>query len=136
MMGGGMRQAGIIAAGALFALHNHRHRLAEDHANARLLGMGLARIKGLEVDPSEVETNMVRFRVKTMPTDRLVEQLRNRGVLVLMVGPDTIRAVTSLMVSKEDIQSAVAAVSELVEGVTAKRAKDGNYHEKHRRPKS
>src|SRR5262249_5041354 len=63
MMGGGMRQAGIIAAGALFALRNHRDRLEEDHANARLLAEGLGRIKGLEADPAEVETNMVRFRV-------------------------------------------------------------------------
>jgi threonine aldolase len=114
MMGGGMRQAGIIAAGALFALRNHRDRLAEDHANARLLAEGLACIKGLEADPAEVETNMVRFRVKTMPTDHLVEQLQNRGVLVLAVGRDTIRAVTSLMVSNENIQSALRTVSELV----------------------
>jgi threonine aldolase len=114
MIGGGMRQAGVIAAGALFALRNHRARLAEDHANARLLASGLARIKGLEADPAEVETNMVRFRVRVMPAERLVEGLRSRGVLVLAVGRDTIRAVTNLTVSAQDIEEAVGTVSALV----------------------
>ena len=63
MFGGGMRQAGIIAAGALFALQNHRARLAEDHANAKALAEGISRCKGFEIAPGEVETNMVRFRL-------------------------------------------------------------------------
>jgi threonine aldolase len=111
MMGGGMRQAGVIAAGALFALRHHRARLTEDHANAKLLASGLAGVEGLEADPVEVETNMVRFRVKGMTAEQLVERLRARGVLVLAVGPDTIRAVTNLMVSPEDIEAAVRGVS-------------------------
>ena len=78
-----MRQAGIIAAGALFALRNHRARLADDHANAKLLAAGLDHLEGLDVVPAEVETNMVRFRVKRMSAEQLVEQLRARGVLVL-----------------------------------------------------
>jgi threonine aldolase len=108
MFGGGMRQAGIIAAGALFALRQHRDRLAEDHANAKSLAFGLAAVSGLDADPAEVETNMVRFRVRSLQAQRLVDRLRAQGVLVLAVGPDTIRAVTSLMVSSEDIQAAVA----------------------------
>lgn len=111
MLGGGMRQAGIIAAGALFALRHHRARLAEDHDNARRLAAGLAGIKGLEVDAAEVETNMVRFRVRVMTAQQLVERLRAHGVLVLPVSADTIRAVTNLMVSVEDIGAAVAGVS-------------------------
>ncbi len=111
MVGGGMRQAGIIAAGALFALHHHRDRLAEDHANARRLAAGLAQINGLEVNPAEVETNMVRFRVQAVPAQKLVEALRARGVLVLAVARDQIRAVTNLMVSDADIERALAAVS-------------------------
>jgi threonine aldolase len=111
MFGGGMRQAGIIAAGALYALANHRARLAEDHANAKALASGLAAVGGLEAAPAEVETNMVRFRVRSMPAHQLVDRLRAQAVLVLAVGPDTIRAVTSLMVSAEDIRAAVAIVT-------------------------
>ena len=111
MMGGGMRQSGIIAAGALFALRNHRECLADDHANAKRLALGLADIEGLELDPAAVETNMVRFVVKTMPAQELAEQLKARGVLVLAVGRDTIRAVTNLMVKGEDIAAAVKIVS-------------------------
>jgi threonine aldolase len=122
MMGGGMRQAGVIAAGALFAMRNHRARLSKDHANARLLAEGLTAIKSLEIDPVEVETNMVRFRVKVMPAEQLVEQLKDRGVLVLAVGRDTIRAVTNLMVSSQDMQTAAKTISEVIEGVTSKNA--------------
>jgi threonine aldolase len=114
MMGGGMRQAGIIAAGALFALRNHRARLVQDHANANLLASGLAKIEGLDANPVEVETNIVRFRVKKMSAEQLVEQLRDRGVLVLPVGRDTIRAVTSLMVCAEDIREALKIFSVLL----------------------
>jgi threonine aldolase len=114
MMGGGMRQSGIIAAGALFALRNHRECLGDDHANARQLAQGLADIEGLELDPAAVETNMVRFVAKTMPAQELVEQLKERGVLVLAVGRDTIRAVTNLMVNAEDIAAAVKIVSGVV----------------------
>ena len=115
MFGGGMRQAGIIAAGALFALANHRARLAEDHANAKALASGLAAVNGLEAAPAEVETNMVRFRVRALPAQQLVHRLRAQGVLLLAVGPDTIRAVTSLMVSSDDIRAAVAVVSRALE---------------------
>jgi threonine aldolase len=115
MLGGGMRQAGVIAAGALFALRQHRSRLAEDHANARLLASGLADIEGLDADPAEVETNMVRFRVKSMPAQQLVEQLRDHSVLVLPVSHDTIRAVTNLMVSAQDIEEAIKIVSSLIQ---------------------
>lgn len=106
-----MRQAGIIAAGALFALRHHRARLAEDHANARRLAAGLANLEGIDIDPAEVETNMVRFRVRTRTANEMVQQLQALGVLVLPVGPDTIRAVTSLMVSADDIDRAVKTIT-------------------------
>jgi threonine aldolase len=114
MLGGGMRQAGIIAAGALFALRNHRARLAEDHTHAKALASGLAGVEGLETRPAEVETNMVLIRVRPMPAQQLVQQLQERQVLVLAVGPDTIRAVTNLMVSAEEIQRGLAIISEVM----------------------
>ncbi len=114
MFGGGMRQAGIIAAGALHALRHHRARLAEDHANAKTLAAGLASIAGLEADPTEVETNMVRIRVLTMPAQQLVGELKARGVLVLATGRDSLRAVTNLMVSAEDIRAALAITAEVL----------------------
>ncbi len=114
MLGGGMRQAGIIAAGALFSMRHQRARLAEDHDNAKQFAAGLSVIKGLAVDPAEVETNMVRFHVRTLRAEELVKQLGARGVLVLPVGGDTIRAVTNLMVSAENIEAAVAIVSGVV----------------------
>ena len=63
MWGGAMRQAGIVAAGALYALDHHVERLADDHENARALAEGLAEIEGVELDPDEVETNIVVFGV-------------------------------------------------------------------------
>jgi threonine aldolase len=111
MLGGGMRQAGIIAAGALFALRHHRARLAEDHLNAKLLAAGLAGSQAIETDAEEVETNMVRFRSRSIPAEQLVERLRTHGVLMLAVGLDTIRAVTHLMVSAPDIEEAVKIIS-------------------------
>ncbi len=116
MFGGGMRQAGIIAAGALFALRHHRVRLAEDHANAKVLAAGLVNIEGLEANPSEVETNMVRFKVHSMPAHQLAERLKSGGVLVLPVGSDTIRAVTNLMVSAGDIESALGTIADVTNG--------------------
>jgi threonine aldolase len=113
MFGGGMRQAGIIAAGALFALRNHRARLADDHANAKALAEGISRCKGFEVAPDEVETNMVRFRLPGVPAAEVMVRLRSHGVLVRPADRLTIRAVTSLMVSAEDIRLAVKAIAKV-----------------------
>jgi threonine aldolase len=76
------------------------------------LASGLAEIKGLETDPSQAETNIVRFQVQTMPAQELVEKLKSRGVLVLPVARDTIRAVTNLMVTAEDVDSALDMISD------------------------
>jgi threonine aldolase len=114
--GGGMRQAGIIAAGALYALEHHRARLAEDHANARELAAGLADLPGLEIDPATVQTNIVLFRVLSMPALELVESLDRAGIRMLATGPDYVRAVTNLMVSKEAIPGAIAAIRTCVCG--------------------
>lgn len=107
MYGGGMRQAGILAAGALHALEHHRARLAEDHANARTLAEGLSRLPGLELDPATVQTNIVFLRVRNLPAATLASDLGEAGVRVLASGPDTVRAVTNLMVSPRQITAAL-----------------------------
>ncbi len=114
MFGGGMRQAGIIAAGALFALKNNRARLKDDHANAKALAEGISHIKKVEVAPAEVETNMVRFRLPGTPAPEVVERLRANGVLALAADRATVRAVTNLMVCAEDIPRAIDAIAKAV----------------------
>lgn len=106
--GGAMRQAGIVAAGALHALENHRSRLTEDHANAQTLAQGLARLPGVEIDPPAVQTNIVMFRLTAQPAPAFVQRLNAAGVRVLATGPQTIRAVTNLNVSRDDIGRALA----------------------------
>ncbi|MCE5252155.1 low-specificity L-threonine aldolase [bacterium] len=111
--GGGMRQAGIIAAGALHALENHRARLVDDHANARLFAEGIQTIPGIELEMSHVETNIVAFRVTSMPAADLVLKLKSAGVLVLANAVDRIRAVTHLDVTKEDVNEAVKVIQQI-----------------------
>ncbi len=107
--GGGMRQVGIIAAGALYAVEHNIERMAEDHQNARLLAERVAELPGVSVDMDVVQTNIVIMEVKgakyTAP--QIVEALKERGVLILAIGPDKLRAVTHLQVSTEDIQRAI-----------------------------
>jgi threonine aldolase len=111
MLGGAMRQAGILAAAALYALEHNVARLAEDHENARRLARGLAEIEGILLDPRQVETNIVIFELaENMPTAReFVERLRQRGVWMLAIGPRQVRAVTHLDVSREGVDRAIAA---------------------------
>jgi threonine aldolase len=105
--GGGMRQAGIVAAGALYALEHHRERLADDQANARALAQGLLGIPGIRIDLATVETNIVMFQVTSTPVGEVEEALKRSGVLVMSSLPDRIRAVTNLNVSAEDIARAL-----------------------------
>jgi threonine aldolase len=114
MFGGAMRQVGIIAAGALHALENHRARLAEDHANARRLAEGLAALPGVDLQPTDVETNIVLFRVTRLKAAGLAAQLDGQGVRVLATGPDTLRAVTHLNVTAGDIERALAIIAQLL----------------------
>jgi threonine aldolase len=105
ILGGAMRQAGIIAAAGLYALEHHVDRLAEDHANAERLATGLAGIRGLEVEPPQ--TNMVFVRIPADRTAALKAHLEREGVLVL-IGSRT-RLATHLDVSATGIDRAVAA---------------------------
>jgi threonine aldolase len=109
MLGGAMRQAGIVAAGALWALEHNVERLAEDHANARLLAAGLAAIDGVAIDPGAVETNIVIFDVAEPAA--LVAALAADGVEISVFGPH-VRAVTHLDVDRAGVERAVAAVAE------------------------
>jgi threonine aldolase len=109
-LGGGMRQAGILAAACLYALEHNVARLAEDHANARLLAERLAEVPGVAVELERVETNMVYAE---MPVDAptLVPRLRAGGLLVNAVGPRTLRLVCHLDVSREDMGHAAQIVA-------------------------
>jgi threonine aldolase len=109
-MGGAMRQAGIIAAGAIYALRHHVKRLAEDHAHARRLAEGLAALPGIVIDPATVETNLVFFDVTgALDAPAVIERLAARGILMGAMGPRTIRAVTHLDVTGAQVEQALAA---------------------------
>src|SRR4051812_11366618 len=112
MLGGALRQAGIVAAGALYALDHNVERLAEDHANARALALGLAEIDGVTVDPDEVETNIVFFSVAD--ARGLCAALERQGVRMGAPGPGRIRAVTHLDVDADGVQRAVEAVERIL----------------------
>jgi len=112
MFGGGMRQAGIIAAGALYALQHHRDRLADDHANAQRLAQGLQTIDGITVNIDAVETNLVYFHTPPeLPAKVLAEHLAAVGVGVLPTAAHTLRAVTNLMVDQADIDIALEHIT-------------------------
>jgi threonine aldolase len=117
MFGGTMRQSGILAAAAIYALDHHRERLVEDHANAKRLAAGIAEIPGLKL-AMPVETNMVFFDVapELGTAAALCEKLKARGVLVLPNLPRRVRAVCHLDVSREQIDAAVGAIAEVVGG--------------------
>jgi threonine aldolase len=108
MLGGALRQAGIVAAAGLFALDNNVERLAEDHANARVLAEGLAEIDGVGIDPAAVETNIVLFDVEDAPA--LAARLAEAGVEMSRFGPTRMRAVTHLDVDAAGIDRALVAV--------------------------
>jgi len=111
MLGGAMRQAGILAAGALHALDHHVDRLADDHANARALAEGLAAL-GVAIEPERVETNLVFFGAEDAPA--LVARLAERGVLMGATGPRQVRAVTHLDVDRAGVERALDALREVL----------------------
>jgi threonine aldolase len=115
--GGAMRQAGIIAAGALFGLRHNVGRLAEDHANAKLLAERLAALDGIDLDPDDVETNIIFFRVNGMTGPEFAEGLKARGVRVGAYKGERVRAVVHLGISRQDILDASEAAAEVVGGI-------------------
>lgn len=121
MFGGTMRQSGVLAAAALYALDNHFERLAEDHENAKVLANGLAEIPGIRIDPAAVQTNMVFFDVeaKTGTAAALCQKLKAAGVLVLPNGPQRVRAVCHLDAPRKLIDEAVERIAGVVCGKVA-----------------
>lgn len=114
MLGGAMRQAGIIAAGALYALEHHIDRLAEDHEKARVLADAIRSTPGLVLDPDIVDTNIVIFQVapELGTAAEFAEGLKARGVLLYDVGRDRLRAVTHLDVTMEQVERARVVIGE------------------------
>jgi threonine aldolase len=111
MLGGAMRQAGMMAAGALYALDHHVERLADDHANAGRLADGFASIDGIRMASDRVDTNIVIFTVDDAST--FVATMAERGVLLSALGPTLVRAVTHLDVDSDGIDVAISAAREV-----------------------
>jgi threonine aldolase len=114
MFGGGMRQVGVLAAAGLVALESMTARLADDHANARLIAEGVADVPGVRIDPETVQTNIVIFDLeeRAPSADALSALLKERGILANSVAPRQLRMVTHNDVSRDDCLAAVAATRE------------------------
>jgi threonine aldolase len=121
MLGGAMRQVGVLAAAGLYGLDHHFDRLTEDHANARLIAQRLSRCAGVVLDLETVQTNIVVFGLGEGAPDaaELVTRARARGVLVVAFGPRTVRAVTHLDVSQAQCRIAADALVEIIEDSAA-----------------
>ncbi len=121
MVGGGMRQVGVMAAAGLVALDTMIGRLADDHATARQLANGLANIDGLTVDPDSIQTNIVIFNVDpaVATAQELIAALDREGVKVTYPGAQSIRMVTHRHISSEDVEEALSRTSKAVRGLRA-----------------
>lgn len=120
VLGGGMRQAGVLAAAGIVALTENIDRLADDHAHAKMLAEGIAGIDGLAADPACVRTNIVYFSVEDpeLAADRLAGTLDDNGVRVLATGPSQMRAVTHRHITASDIDRALTAMSQVMKTVS------------------
>ncbi|MCE9646389.1 MAG: low-specificity L-threonine aldolase [Chloroflexi bacterium] len=117
MLGGGMRQAGVLAAAGMISLERMTRRLGEDHARARKLSEGLKQVTGLVLDPGSASTNMVYFNLKDevrLSVDQIVDEMRKRGILVDWAGPRRFRLVTHFWVDDAGVEKTVRAFSEIL----------------------
>jgi threonine aldolase len=117
VLGGGMRQSGIIAAAGITALEQMVDRIAEDHTNAQRLAEGIAHITGLAIEPEKVQTNIIYFNLvsQRFTIEKLVTQLSNKGIKILQVAPTRLRAVTHYGISAEDIDLTLTALGQTME---------------------
>jgi threonine aldolase len=113
MLGGGMRQVGVLAAAGLVALDTMIDRLAEDHANAHVLAHGLAELPGIEINPRRVETNILFFRVTNEPAAAFSRRMAAAGVLANASGAHAIRMVTHYGIERRDIEEALSRLRRL-----------------------
>jgi threonine aldolase len=118
MVGGGMRQAGIIAAAGIVALGSMIDRLQEDHDNARLLAQGLAGLPSLRLDPASGQSNMVSLQVEGIPALEFQGRLREAGVLVTYMGGQRLRLVTHYGIERADIKEAIQRIRGVAGGLT------------------
>lgn len=116
VLGGGMRQAGVLAAAGIVALEEMIDRLADDHANARKLAEGLAQLPGIIIDPEQIVTNIVYFEVdrKDMAVEELAIRLDGNGARMLPVGPGRIRAVTHYHITAGDIDCVLGVFEQIL----------------------
>ena len=112
MFGGGMRQAGVLAACGIYALENHVERLEEDHRRAKHLAESVNSINGFSVNLDSVETNMVYIE-GDIGAKKILEKLAKQGIDVLEVGPSAVRAVVHLHITDEDIERTIQAFHNL-----------------------
>ena len=123
VLGGGMRQAGIIAAAGIVALEKMIDRLEEDHRNARQLAEGIAKIRGIKVDLEAVQTNMVRFDISDLgvPDELFVLKLKENNVLVSTMAKNSLRMVTHRGIEKVHIEKAIIAIESIVKELQSKK---------------
>lgn len=116
LLGGSMRQAGVAAAAALYALENNRDRLADDHRHARVIAQAIADTPGLRLDPPEVETNLIWFEVdpELATAKEIAAALKQQGILVHTPGPHTLRACTHLDVSAAQAERSAETIRRAV----------------------
>jgi threonine aldolase len=116
VLGGGMRQSGIIAAAGITALQEMVDRIADDHKNAQRLARGIAGLPNLAIEPERVRTNIIYFEIvsEKIKAEEFVTRLAERGVKILQLGPSRFRAVTHYGISEEDIDSALTAMKQII----------------------
>ena len=116
VVGGGMRQAGVIAAAGIVALDEMIDRIREDHENAARLARGVDEIEGLSIDLARVQTNIVYFDVADdqKPAEEILARLASKGVKILKLGPRRFRAVTHYGITSADIDQVVSALAEVM----------------------
>ncbi len=126
MLGGGMRQAGVLAAAGLIALESGPKRLSIDHENAKFLAQELARLPGLRLNPARVQTNIVIYDVREtgLSSAEFLAQLAQRGVLGVPVDQEKVRMVTHPDVNRNDVEKAGAAIRQFVKGLPSRRASE------------
>ncbi len=113
-LGGAMRQAGIIAAGGIYALENNLDRLKDDNKNAKYLADSLAKYPQIDLDISTVQTNIIIFKTKDMNAEELSDKLLQRGIRFTVMGKNLMRAVTHLDVSREDIEYVIGVLDDIL----------------------